>query len=249
MIETSKESIQTFFQIIVLKNLSWKREKFIGGTALVLGHENPRFSEDIDLTDVNDPLSLRPYLEKAAKELDVWLKDQLEGSIKLIPPKKDKATWKLSAKLRQEGTIHLHIDSQKYPSHSHHPIVVSFKGISPFIVASVSLEEIMADKLVALALCNYVGGRDLFDLWYHWLRNHKQEMDEKIYSFLEKKKKDRSIEENIFSKIENLLSLQIPARVVDEWNRYLPVTLKNRPLYEDIYSSVRSALLKIGRPL
>lgn len=244
-----REAIQTFCQIIVLKNLSWKEEQFIGGTALVFGFGNPRFSEDIDLTHVQNPLALEPYLKKALKELSDWLKEELEEAPKLLSPKKGKATWKISAKIRREGIVRLHIDSQKYPTHSHHPIVVSFRGIPPFIVASVSVEELMADKLIAVALRNYVSGRDLFDLWYHWLKNSKEEMNEKVFSFLEMKKKDRSIEENIFSRIESRLSLKIPARVLDEWNRYLPAPLKNGILYENIYSSVHSALLKIGRPL
>lgn len=202
-----------------------------------------------ETSNLKNPLLLEPYLKKALKELADWLKEELEEAPKLLSPKKGKATWKISAKIRREGMVRLHIDSQKYPAHSHHPIVVSFRGIPPFIVAGVSLEEMMADKLIALALRNDVGGRDLFDLWYHWLKNSKEEMNGKIFSFLEMKKKDRSIEENIFSRIENRLSPKIPTRVVDEWNRYLPATLKNEALYEDIYSLVRFVLLKIGRPL
>lgn len=243
-----RESIQTFFQIIVLKNLSWKEEKFIGGTALVFGFNNPRFSEDIDLTQVNNPLSLEPYLKKGVRELTDWLKEELEETPKLIPPKKEKATWKISAKIRQEGILHLHVDSQKYPAHSHHPIVISPRGMSPFIIAGVALEEILADKLVALVLRNYVSGRDLFDLWYHWLKDPKPEVSEKVFFFLDKKKKDRSLTGNIFSTIEKRLSSQIPARVLEEWNRYLPPSLKNRPLYEEIYSVIRSALPKT-RPI
>lgn len=239
-----REAIQTFCQIIVLKNFSWKTERFIGGTALVFGFGNPRFSEDIDLTNVPNPLTLKPYLNKASKELGIWLKEELKEAPTLLPPKKEKATWKLSAKTLGEGLIRLHIDSQKYRAHSHHPVVISPKGLSPFIVASISLEEIMADKLVALALRNYVSGRDLFDLWYHWFRNPENKINEKIFSLLEKKKKDRSITETVLSKIKKRLPSQIPDRVLDEWNRYLPPSLKNRSLYEEIYSSVRSALLK-----
>ena len=234
------EALQVFLQVIVLKNLSWKSEKMISGTALVLGHGNPRFSEDIDLTPVPDPMALKPYLEKAGKEAGEWL----QGKIKLQPPKPAGRTWKLSLQLPGVAQqVRLHIDSQPYPALSHHPVVVSFFGLSPFLIASISLEEIMADKLIALALRNYVGGRDLFDLWYHWFREpFSSEREDKIRSVLEQKIKTRSLHIHDVEKIPDRLRGNIPSRAEDEWKRYLPPNFQQQALYREIFSSVQNGV-------
>ncbi|EKD50135.1 MAG: hypothetical protein ACD_62C00642G0001, partial [uncultured bacterium] len=44
------DALQAFLQFLVIKHHSFEPARFIGGTALVLGHGNPRFSEDIDFT-------------------------------------------------------------------------------------------------------------------------------------------------------------------------------------------------------
>ncbi|MDO8519532.1 MAG: nucleotidyl transferase AbiEii/AbiGii toxin family protein, partial [Deltaproteobacteria bacterium] len=51
-----RDASQTFMQVIVLRHLAVPGARLIGGGALVFGHGNPRFSEDIDLTQVPDPL-------------------------------------------------------------------------------------------------------------------------------------------------------------------------------------------------
>lgn len=42
-------------QVAVLKNLNFEEAVLIGGTALVMGNGNPRFSEDVDLAGVERP--------------------------------------------------------------------------------------------------------------------------------------------------------------------------------------------------
>ena len=234
------EALQIFLQVVVLKNLSWKSEKMIGGTALVLGHGNPRFSEDIDLTNVQNPMELKPYLEKAAREAGDWLQEM----VKLKTPKPKGSTWKLSANL--PGTterVRLHIDSQRYPALSHHSLVIVFPGLKPFLIASVSLEEIMADKLIALALRNYVSGRDLFDLWCHWFKDpFSSEKENEIRIYLQKKLKARTLGTGVLEKITSRLQGAIPSRAEEEWKRYLPPNFQQKTLYREMFLSVHNGI-------
>lgn len=232
-----QDSLQVFMQVIALKNLQIDGVKLIGGTALVMGHNNPRFSEDIDLTGVKAPRDLEKNLTKAQKELS----GLLSCDTKIVPPKKDKATWKLVCQLDKIFSAKLHVDSQGLPALTHHPIMVEFPGVSPFIYSSIELPEIMADKLVALAFRNNLSGRDIFDLWYHWLKNGDKNSAD-IISLLKKKLSLRKINKTSFNeKIKERLRNEMSERVIDEWNRYLPAGLKDERFYKQIFSSVRKA--------
>ena len=235
------QALQVFLQVLVLKNITWDEKRMIGGTVLVLGHSNPRFSEDIDLTSVKNILDLEKDLKKSVHEIEVWF----QSKVVLSPPKKN--TWKLSLTLREHSRIiRLHIDSQKYPTHSYHPIIVSFPGIPAFVVPSVALEEILADKLIALAFRNYIGGRDVFDLWYHWFQGSRsQEKNKGVLSYLEKKKKDSGIDGDVIKKICERLKGKISERCRDEWDRYLPQNFRNEKLHQDIYSTVLKKIKKL----
>lgn len=233
------QALQVFLQVIVLKNLALAAERLIGGCALVMGHGNPRFSEDIDLTGAKDPKRWGPRLEKAGSEAQQWM----PAAFKLTPPKTHLATWKLTFKPEGGGHIRLHLDSQPYRALSHHPVVVAFPGIPPFVVPSVSADEIMADKLVALALRNYVSGRDIFDLWYHWMKGQAdEERDGRILGYLREKLRERSAGQDIIKVILHRLGSSIPMRARDEFDRYLPSGLRMKGLYEEIFSRTREGI-------
>ena len=88
---SEEEATQVFLQVLVLKHLSLPGAHFMGGTALVLGYGNPRFSEDIDLTQVKNPLKLSQGLINAAREASQWLGTR----VAVQKPKKGKRTWKM----------------------------------------------------------------------------------------------------------------------------------------------------------
>lgn len=238
------QAIQTFLQVLVLKNLSWGNKKMIGGTVLVLGHGNPRFSEDIDLTQVSDVSQLEASLAKSLPEMETWLHAQA----RLTPPKAKKSTWKISVGWKDSNqNIRLHIDSQPYPAHSSHLVLVNFPGIPVFLIPSVQIEEIMADKLIALASRPYVSGRDVFDLWYHWLQSTDwMDKTESVLNFLKKKIRDRKVAEDPVSKITTRLGTQIATRCRDEWDRYLPQGMQDEKLYRQIYSDVQEKIKKLS---
>ncbi|MBI4209506.1 MAG: nucleotidyl transferase AbiEii/AbiGii toxin family protein [Deltaproteobacteria bacterium] len=228
-----EESAQIFMQAIVLKHLALPTARLIGGGALVFGHGNPRFSEDVDLTQVSDPRQLETGLRNAAAELEKWF----GKSVTLSSPKSDRRTWRLLCRLSPARTLRLHVDSQPYPAYTVHAVVIQFPSIPSFVCESIGLEEIMAEKMIAVANRRYLGGRDLFDLWFHWLRqDHWEEMLPTIRSLVIKKLKDRSITPELW--IRNLSERLSPGkslkRAEEEWRRYLPVEFQKKLVHQEI---------------
>ncbi len=223
-------------QVVVLKHLLTKNAALMGGTALVLGHGNPRFSEDIDLTDVDEPMSLKNGLNKASEELC----GLLNATSKLTPPKPGRATWRLLCEIRVGFSAQLHVDTQRFRPLTHHPIVVVYHGVPPFVFPSIDLKEIMADKLIALAFRNYTSGRDIFDLWFHWLRDKSSsETDSAIMQMMEEKLSARKIgKKDLVKHLRAKMTHGISRRTADEWERYLPVPLKKQALYKNIFDTV-----------
>lgn len=228
-----RDALQTFLQVIVLKHLTLPGARLIGGTALVLGYGNPQFSEDIDLTQIPDPKLLAPGLNRAAAELEKWFGKK----VSLQAPKPKGRTWRISCHFNRAETIRLHIDSQPEPAQTAVPIVVQFSGLPPLVYETISLKEIMADKVIAVAYRNYLGGRDLFDLWFHWLRRSDGENDiSEMVTYLRKKIEDRKLTETDFrerlaKRLEKGHSL---TRARTEWRRYLPIPFQKKEVREAI---------------
>lgn len=238
---SNRDALQTFMQIIVLKNLSLPKVRLIGGTALVLGHGNPRFSEDVDLAGIASPTLLRPGLAKAAAELEGWLGQQTT----LVPPKKGGQTWRLVCSASRSERLQLHIDCQEYPASTAHPIILQFPTIPSFVFETASLGEIMADKVIAVAYRRYLGGRDLFDLWFHWLQSDNwKNRKEEVQNHVEQKLKDRSLPRpELVRLLKSRLSFKVSLeRARTEWKRYLPRDFQRETVQEDMVQSSQKLL-------
>ncbi len=230
------EATQVLLQVLVLKCLSLPGAHFMGGTALVLGYGNPRFSEDIDLTDIKNPLKLSQDLKNAVREASQWL----GAKAILQPPKPEKRTWKIICPLGPSQSIRLHIDTQAYPAHTSRPIVIEFPSLSSFVCEALTLPEILAEKMIALAYRKYLGGRDLFDLWFHWLRKPDWELPKnEIFTLVKLKLKERRLlqtefKQNLISRLKKGTSLN---RAREEWKRYLPPEFQKESIFNDILNS------------
>lgn len=234
-----QDAAQTFLQVIVLKHLNIPRARFMGRTALVFGYGNPRFSEDIDLTQVPNPHLLKPGLVKAAAELEGWFASR----VVLAPPKAGGRSWRLTVRLGRAESLRLHIDSQSYAAYTSHPIVVEFPSIQSFVIEAMSVDEIMAEKVVAVAYRRYLGGRDLFDLWFHWLRTPETSARQGIIrGHVEKKLEERSLGHPDFLHRlkERLSQAKTPARVQSEWQRYLPADFQKISVFTAILTACRT---------
>ncbi len=237
-----QDAAQVFLQVIVLRHLSDPKVVFMGGTALVFGYGNPRFSEDVDLTQVKDPESLRPGLVKARAEIENWFaaKTLLQAP---QAPKTGARTWRLTVRLgRRAESLSLHVDSQPFKAHTTRPIVVTYPSLQPIVIPTLSLEEIPAEKILAVAGRRYLGGRDLFDLWFHWLRKADWEQSrEAVQALVQKKRLERRLKkEDVGTRLSQRLS---PGHSLDrarqEWGRYLPREFQRTAVYEEIIERCR----------
>lgn len=233
---SERDALQTFMQVVVLKHLSLPGARLIGGTALVLGHGNPRFSEDIDLTQVPDVRMLGAGLKKGVLELEQWIGKK----VILQAPRGTGRTWRLVCPLSRSETVSLHVDSQDQPALTSAPIVIQFPSLEPIVFETSSPHEIMADKVVALAERKYLGGRDLFDLWFHWLRKDDwQDFAPEIRNYYNQKIGGRKLDHAIVHQrlSERLMAPTSLARAESEWKRYLPPAFQRKDILDGIINA------------
>jgi len=233
-----RDAAQVFMQVIVLRHVSEPQARLMGGTALALGYGNPRFFEDADLTQVADPESLGPGLKRAGVELEGWF----AASAAAAAPKPGRRTWRMTIRMGRPESLRLHVDSQPFKAHTARPIVIEYPSIPPFVFPALEVDEIMAEKVIALAARRYLGGRDLFDLWFHWLRSPRwQTRADAIMDLLSLKLRERSLRPQ---QVSSLLSSRLSegmalTRARQEWKRYLPADFQKPPVQNEIVARCR----------
>ncbi len=148
---------------------------FIGGTCLRACYGSARLSEDLDFTGGTD--FQRADLAELANVLTVRLKTRYGLPVRVSEPVKtggNVSTWKLTLETRP-GQKHLaaqriHLDICAIPSHDPRPMMLRNPygvdlGTSGLILQAESREEILADKIIALAFReNRIKNRDLWDI-------------------------------------------------------------------------------------
>jgi len=176
---------------------------FIGGTCLRACYGSPRLSEDLDFTGGSG------FKKEDLSTLAVVLTERLETRyglpVTISEPVKtggNVSTWKLTietrARQRHLPAQRIHLDICAIPSHAPRPMMLRNLygidlGTSGLILQTQSREEILADKMIALAFRgNRIKNRDLWDI--AWLvqqgvalpaelipikiRDHQREEDE-----------------------------------------------------------------------
>ena len=161
---------------VLIKQGALQRLTFIGGTSLRMCYNSARLSEDLDFNGGHDfkptkfdglESEIQKYLQKKY-ETEVWVNkpsDKKQG---------DTVSWKISivkeANRPDLPRQKMHIDVCAIPSFdivkrpllNHYNIVVPTEGI---LVPVQSLQETLADKLIALAYrARRIKPRDLWDI-------------------------------------------------------------------------------------
>lgn len=148
---------------------------FIGGTCLRACYGSQRLSEDLDFTGGSD--FKKEDLAELARVLTNRLQTRYGLPVSVSEPVKTGgkvSTWKLTLETRP-GQRHLpaqriHLDICAIPSHDPRPMMLRNLygidlGTSGLILQAQSREEILADKLIALAFReNRIKNRDLWDI-------------------------------------------------------------------------------------
>lgn len=155
------------------------RLTFIGGTCLRACYGSSRLSEDLDFTGGAD--FSRESLAALAQVLVVTLQRKYGLMVEVSEPSRETGnvdTWKMRVQTRP-GQSHMpiqriNIDICALPSYDPRPMMLRNHygvdmGTAGLVLQAESREEILADKLVALALRpNRLKHRDLWDMvWLH----------------------------------------------------------------------------------
>lgn len=150
---------------------------FQGGTALRLFYGNPRFSEDIDLV-LHQPKKLS---ERNDGVRNTDLASILHGTkqnirdtfpfineVDIRTQKNDPGLQRYILKTHwdnPEHSLRIHIELAAIPSYRNSPRILNFPPVSPAVRVEYT-DEILANKICALALRPYLKGRDLWDIYY-----------------------------------------------------------------------------------
>ena len=209
---------------------------FIGGTCLRACYGSLRLSEDLDFAGGSD------FQWSELAELARVLVDRLQTRYGLPVSVSDPvktggkvSTWKLAIETRS-GKKHLpaqriHLDICSIPSHDPHPMMLRNLygidlGTSGLILQAQSREEILADKVIALAFReNRIKNRDLWDI--AWLTQQGIELPAKLIPL---KIRDHQREEAEFTALlkERIASLKTQPEMrkefLKEMRRFLPST-------------------------
>jgi len=158
---------------------------FMGGTCLRACYGSNRLSEDMDFT--GGAGFDRDELSRLGTLLDERLQEKYDLRVTTSEPTRDTGnvdTWKIRVITRPERrdlpAQRINIDICSVPSYDRRPMLLRNPygvdmGTSGLILQAESREEILADKLIALALRpNRLKNRDLWDIG--WLRQQNVEL-------------------------------------------------------------------------
>lgn len=210
---------------------------FIGGTCLRACYGSNRLSEDLDFT--GGKTFKRETLSSLAKVLVQRLEAKYGLTVTVDEPEKESGnvdTWKMKVITHPAKKMlpaqKINIDICALPSYDRRPMMLRNiygveMGTSGLIVQAESREEILADKIIALALrVNRLKNRDLWDI--AWLKQQGVVLSVHLIS---KKIQDRSVSTDKFLELlyERHLSLEQEPAVrqdfINEMKRFLPVKI------------------------
>lgn len=169
--------LREYLQMCILRSLheseAFINLSFVGGTALRLIHDLPRFSEDLDFSlEQTGGYQPRKWMEKLKRDLQLA---GFDATVSLNERKTVHAAWirvtgllkdaRLAGRQEQKLSVKLEIDTRP-PAGAVSSTEVITRQLM-FVVRRHDLPSLMAGKIHALLTRAYPKGRDWFDLvWY-----------------------------------------------------------------------------------
>jgi predicted nucleotidyltransferase component of viral defense system len=220
---------------------------FIGGTCLRACYGSARLSEDLDFTGGSD--FQRSDLTELANLLTTRLQTRYGLPVSVSEPVKTGGkvpTWKLTVETRP-GQKHLqaqriHLDICAIPSHDPRPMMLRNLygvdlGTSGLILQAQSREEILAEKIIALAFReNRIKNRDLWDIG--WLVQQGVELPVKLIPLKvrDHQREDAEFVELLRSRVQGLKTQpEMRDDFVKEMRRFLPAAIVRETVEKEVY--------------
>lgn len=214
---------------------------FQGGTALRMCYNNPRYSEDLDFVR-SGPLkaeNFNTFVELLTQS--VVKKYQLNIVVK--KPKKSLDTnstdtsiavhrWIATIEIGNQATPNqkIHIEIADVPAHDVQQRMVKSHyeqyGFHPILLNVSSKDEILADKVTAVANRPYFKARDIWDI--KWLNDTGASLNHKLVKIKARDYNmvnatgDINVAQKLHQKIIELSSIETQDKFIQEMSRFLP---------------------------
>lgn len=220
---------------------------FQGGTSLRLCYGAPRFSEDLNFAGGRDfnsshVVGIKQCIEEYIGDrygLEVYVKEPKE--LASLPNYKDIKVdkWQVriitSPERKDLPKQKIKLEIANIPAYSRTPQSLKHNydflpdGYEDMLIMTESLDEIMADKLVALVSCQkYIRYRDIWDL--RWLKQHGATINK---NYVLSKIQDYKIENyqiklvDMMARLDEIVSSKA---FMDEMSRFIPMNVQERTL-------------------
>lgn len=215
---------------------------FQGGTCLRLIYDGPRYSEDLDFVTSADENKINQIANDLSRALS-RLEPLFGGKFLTKKQKESPSFYRFRIHNEKENyheSFFVSVEFACYPAYTLNVAPLrpqkELPGLPLTLVRAEKLEEILADKLGAIAGRPFCKGRDYFDLWL--LKQKGIKLDAEL---LRKKLKDYSTPPANLSRGLKLASAE---NIKNEMERFLP--LKYRRQFE---SDHYAGMLKEARSL
>ncbi|MDA0765314.1 MAG: nucleotidyl transferase AbiEii/AbiGii toxin family protein [Verrucomicrobia bacterium] len=232
---------------------------FIGGTCLRACYGSPRLSEDLDFTGgVN---FRREDLAGLAEVLTERLSTRYELPVRVSEPQQTGgrvSTWKLRIETRPEQrhlpAQRIHLDICALPSYDVRPVTLRNLyevdlGTSGLILRAESREEILADKLIALAFReNRLKNRDLWDI--AWLTQRGVELPVTLIprKVHDHGRDDKEFRNSLGDRLAHLETDEARVDFLNEMRRFLPsATVEETLQKEEYWQWLRGVVVELSR--
>ena len=245
-----KEILHHDIMHVLIKHGALQRMTFIGGTSLRMCYNSSRLSEDLNFNGGHDfqpsefeglEFEIQTYIQKKY-ETDVWVSrpsDVLEG---------DTVSWKISIEKEPNRPdiprqkMHIDVcaipsfDVERRPLINHYDLVVPTEGI---LVPVQSLQETLADKLIALAYrARRIKPRDIWDIV--WIKQRGIELSEVLVNkkLNARRKETDDFQQALSAALTRLMSdEEVHNDFKMEMSRFIPREIKERTLDNPEYWS------------
>ncbi|MCG8609614.1 MAG: nucleotidyl transferase AbiEii/AbiGii toxin family protein [Pseudomonadales bacterium] len=238
-----KEILHHDIMDVLIKQGAMQRLTFIGGTSLRMCYNSSRLSEDLDFNGGHD---FNPSeFEGLESQIQTYIQNKYETEVWVNKPSGEQqgntVSWRISivkeANRPDLPRQKMHIDVcaipsfdiEKRPLINHYDIVVPTEGI---LVPVQSLQEILADKLIALAYrARRIKPRDIWDIV--WIKQRGINLSKALVEkkLIARQKQTEDFHQALSIQLGKLMSEdEVHNDFNMEISRFIPKQIKERTL-------------------